>query len=282
MFTPIGYFAPQGGLPNIVTDSLQIWADPNHSTVTYTSGSSAGNISNLIDTGYVITFGNVTSTPYDSSPISFTVGTAAGGEKYFLPNGSHPYGNDSGSVDQGFVDLESPYSMDTWIYLPTGTSSPYYYNFEGAIMNIGYRWPLSDPRSFAYVNLRRWSDATNRYKVNNFGFRNDANNEVEAASSPIGSTAYNDGQWHHFCITAGGAGGTGKFYIDGVDQGYSLSIPAGTSTNATLTYWGASGGGDYRTFQGGARGGSLRYYTKLLSPSEVLQNYNAEAGTFGS
>jgi len=282
MFTPIGFFAPQGGLPNIVTTDLEIWADPNHSTLSYTSGVTEGTIQNLADTAYTISFGNVTATPYDSSPISFTTGTAAGGEKYFLPNGSHPYGNDSGSSDQGFVDLESPYSMDAWVYFPTDTSNPYHYNFDTAVMNVTYRWPNTDPRSFAYVTHRRWSDGTNRYKINNFGFRNDANTEVEAGSAPIGSTAYNDGNWHHYCITAGGAGGTGKFYIDGVDQGYSLSIPSGTSTNATLTYFGGSGGGDYRVYQGGARGGSFRWYSKELSSAEVLQNYNAEAGTYGS
>ena len=250
MFTPIGFFAPQGG--SIVTDGLQIWADPNLSTVSYTTGIYEGAISNLIGTGYNITFGNVTANPYNGSPKSFTVGTAAGGEKYFLPNGSHPYGNDS-NADQGFVDVAAAFTTEAWVYFPTSTASPYYYN-----------------------------DGTNRYKYDSTFIRNNADVGAGTAQYPLGATQWNDASWHLWTVTSAGAGGLIKTYLDGVDQSIDITQPAGVYTNTTLTYFGASGGGDYRVFQGGARGGAFRWYNRTLTSDEVLNNYNVENGTYGT
>jgi hypothetical protein len=279
MFTPIGFFAPQGGLPNIVTDGLQIWADPNHSLVTYTSGVIAGTIQNLATTGYNITFGDVTSTPFNTPPTSFLVGDTAG-KYYFLPNGSHPYANDN-PTDQGFVQLGNPLTMEAWVYFPTGTTSPYYYNFEGPLFSINDKFPTTSDRSLFTLDFRRWSDATNRYKFSGVGIRNTANVSAGTIQYPIGNYQFNDGLWHHWVVTKD-ASRVVKTYLDGVDQSIDFTAPVGTYTDNTLTYFGASGGGDYRPFQGGARGGSFRYYNKALSAAEVLQNYNAELNTFGA
>ena len=280
MFTPIGFFAPQGG--SIVTDGLQIWADPNLSTVSYTTGIYEGAISNLIGTGYNITFGNVTANPYNGSPKSFTVGTAAGGEKYFLPNGSHPYGNDS-NADQGFVDVAAAFTTEAWVYFPTSTASPYYYNYEGSPSAVVYRWPASTPRALFFGGIfRRWSDGTNRYKYDSTFIRNNADVGAGTAQYPLGATQWNDASWHLWTVTSAGAGGLIKTYLDGVDQSIDIAQPAGVYTNTTLTYFGASGGGDYRVFQGGARGGAFRWYNRTLTSDEVLNNYNVENGTYGT
>ena len=279
MFTPIGFFAtPQGGLPNIVTDSLAIWADPNHSELTY-STLTAGTIQNLAETPYTISFGNVTVATYDSSPISFTVGTS-GGKNYFLPNGSHPYGNDS-NAEQGFVDIGSAFTAELWFYWGTSTASPYYYNYEGNPYAVTYRWPNQSPRGLFIPSFRRWSDTINRYQYNETLTRNDGSAVASTVQYPLGHTKWNDGQWHLWTITSEGQGGTMKTYVDGVDQSLDIIPVPGSYVNTTLTYMGGSGGGDYRAWQGGARGGSFRWYTKALSDVEVLQNYNAELGTFG-
>ena len=282
MFTPIGFFAPQGGGGSIITDGLQIYADPNLSTVSYTTGTYEGTISNLIGTGYNITFGNVTANPYNGSSKSFTVGTAAGGQKYFLPNGSNPYGNDA-SADQGFVDLASPLTVEAWVYFPIGTYTPYYYNYETNIFGVSYKYPNTATKSWLQAYFRRWTDATNRYKFYGIAYRNDAAQQNATANYPLGSTQWNDGQWHLWSLTGTGAGGTLKTYVDGVDQNIDLAIPSGPiSDNTTLTYFGGSGGGDYRVFQGGARAGAFRWYNKELTAAEVLNNYNVENGTYGT
>jgi hypothetical protein len=280
MFTPIGFFAPQGGLPNIVTDGLQIWADPNHSLVTYTSGVIAGTIQNLAETAYTISFGNVTATPYDSSPISFSVGTS-GGKNYFLPNGSNPFANDA-STNQGFVNIANAFTAELWFYWPTSTTNPYYYNFGGTPYAVTYRFPSQTPRSLFLPIFQQWSDATNRYKFLELFVRNDANVVGSIGSYPLGATQWNDGQWHLWTTTSTGGGGTIKTYVDGIDQSINITQPAGVYSNTTVSYMGHSGGGDYRVWQGGARGGSFRWYNKALSAAEVLQNYNAELNTFGA
>jgi hypothetical protein len=280
MFTPIGFFAPQvGGLPNIVTDGLQIWADPNHSEVVYTSGVIAGTIQNLAPTGFNITFGDVTSTPFSTPPTSFLVGDTAD-KYYFLPNGSHPYANNN-PTDQGFVDLNNTLSMEAWFYFPTGITDPYYYNFEGHLLSINDKFPTTSNRSFLVQSFRRWSDAANRYKFFETVSRNNANVQIGTSEYPIGGQQFNDGLWHHLVVTKD-AIGVVKTYLDGVDQSIDFTMAAGLATDSTLTYFGATGGGDYRPFQGGARGGSFRYYNKALSAAEVLQNYNAEDNTFGA
>ncbi len=280
MFTPIGFFAPQGGGGSVITDGLQIYADPNLSTVSYTTSPSAGTISNLASTGYNITFGNVTATPYDSSAISFTVGTS-GTKKYFLPNGSNPYGNDSDS-DQGFVNMANAFTTEAWFYFPTSTASPYYYNFEGNVMMVYQKFPSTSPQSFLLTGFRRWSDSTNRYKYYETLIRNDVPQYGGSGAYPLGNTQWNDGQWHLWSVTSAGAGGSMKTYVDGVDQNISATVPAGPYGSTTLSYYGGSGGGDYRVFQGGARGGAFRWYNKELTAAEVLNNYNVESGTYGT
>lgn len=280
MYTPVGFFAPQGGgIPDIVTDGLQIWADPNHSAVAYTSGVIAGTIQNLAPTAFNITFGDVTSTPFNTPPTSFLVGDTAG-KYYFLPNGSHPYANNN-PTNQGFVNLANPLTMEAWVYFPTGIINPYYYNFEGNPFAINNKFPNTENRSFLLMSFRRWSDATNRYKFFEAGIRNTNDNFVGTGQYPIGAQQFNDGLWHHWVMTKD-ASRVVRIYLDGVDQSINFTGASGNYTNRTLTYFGGTGGGDYRTFQGGARGGSFRYYNKALSAAEVLQNYNAEDGTFGA
>lgn len=281
MYTPVGFFAPQGGggIPNIVTDGLQIWADPNHSAVAYTSGVIAGTIQNLAPTAFDITFGDVTSTPFNGSPTSFLVGDTAG-KYYFLPNGSHPYANDN-PTDQGFVNLANPLTMEVWQYFPTGITDPYYYNFEGLPFCIFNKFPVTANRSFLLMTFRRWSDATNRYKLFEVTARNTSDTQTRTSLYPIGNYQFNDGLWHHLVVTKD-ASRVVKTYLDGVDQSVDFTAASGDYTNTTLTYFGGTGGGDYRTHQGGARGGSFRYYNKALSAAEVLQNYNAENNTFGA
>jgi hypothetical protein len=171
--------------------------------------------------------------------------------------------------------------MEAWVYFPTGITSPYYYNAEGHLFSINNKFPTTANRSFLIHSFRRWDDATNRYKLFNVASRTNANIELATSTYPIGGYQFNDGLWHHWVVTKD-ASRVVRTYLDGVDQSINLTMAAGLATNITLTYFGATGGGDYRPFQGGARGGSFRYYNKALSAAEVLQNYNAELNTFGA
>jgi hypothetical protein len=95
-------------------------------------------------------------------------------------------------------------------------------------------------------------------------------------SSPL---AYNDNNWHHAFITHGDPStGTRKIYIDGYEVA-SGTMPQHSYTFSNIDLWvgGWTGGGSY-TFNGSIA--QLQLYSKQLSSSEILQNYNALKNRF--
>ena len=90
----------------------------------------------------------------------------------------------------------------------------------------------------------------------------------------IGTSNVADGNWHHCVATWDGT--TGRIYVDGVLEN-SLALTAGAYTYAN-TYIGKNVANAYR-FAGDISLGKI--YDKALTPSEVLENYNATKGRFG-
>lgn len=95
----------------------------------------------------------------------------------------------------------------------------------------------------------------------------------------ISTNSYNDGLWHYIVATRTST--STNLYIDGsfITSASSSIIDLSTSSKLFI-----GRGGDNQTVIGNAYNGSIgitQLYNKLLSPQEVLQNYNATKGRFG-
>jgi hypothetical protein len=99
------------------------------------------------------------------------------------------------------------------------------------------------------------------------------------ASNPAGSFvliyyATTTLKWYHLCFT--GDGTTLRFYVDGVQRGTALV--ASRTVAVTTSSNGPSFG--RRDFMNGQLG-NVKFYTRHLSDSEVVQNFNAHRSRFG-
>lgn len=81
-------------------------------------------------------------------------------------------------------------------------------------------------------------------------------------------------KWYHLCFT--GDGTTLRFYVDGVQRGTALV--ASRTVAVTTSSNGPSFG--RRDFMNGQLG-NVKFYTRHLSASEVVQNFNAHRSRFG-
>ena len=69
-------------------------------------------------------------------------------------------------------------------------------------------------------------------------------------------------------------------YVNGVSQGSNSHAFASVKNSTNALYLGSYNGGEFSQWFNG-RMGIFRYYSKALSGSEVLQNYNANRGIYG-
>ena len=104
-----------------------------------------------------------------------------------------------------------------------------------------------------------------------------------------GSLTLSPNTWHHVVGTASGT--EWKLYVDGVED-TSLTVLAGSNAGYFLDYPGAStetneynigllprANGETDDFEGNI--GAFRIYTRVLTATEVSQNYNATRGKYG-
>ena len=91
------------------------------------------------------------------------------------------------------------------------------------------------------------------------------------------STGFDDGNWHHFGFTYEEGVGL-KLYMDGgTPATLSYTAAPNLSTAADIEIGRKGNGANY--FNGNIA--SVKAYNRVLSPSEVLQNYNGLRGRFG-
>lgn len=107
--------------------------------------------------------------------------------------------------------------------------------------------------------------------------------EVGNGTTSITSPTYtvSTGQWYQILgVWTNVASNSIEFYVNGASQG-SLSHSFTSVKNSTNPlYLGSYNGGEYSQWFNG-RMGVVRLYSKALSASEVLQNYNANRSTYG-
>jgi hypothetical protein len=97
-------------------------------------------------------------------------------------------------------------------------------------------------------------------------FDGDANGG--AGATIIGTTPINDGRWHHVVATRE-AGGLMKLYVDGMLEASGLAGSAVLDDNPNIDIGGNTG--DSRYFNGLID--EVAFYTRVLTPQEILQHY---------
>ncbi len=102
-------------------------------------------------------------------------------------------------------------------------------------------------------------------------------NTGDGAGNPFSNSSYPDSNWHYIVVT-NDASTNAKLYIDGVligTAGYRS-----TASTSFSPFWLARFHGD-NNYTINASIGSSQLYNRVLSASEVLQNYNFTKGRFG-
>jgi hypothetical protein len=246
------------GGPNIVTNGLVLYYDAANIS-SYISGSSV--INNMMNQSAfaISTFGN-TKTLFENNPPALFVTQSSG-------NADNPL-----VFDFTFNENQS---IELW-YKTSATGSGISNQGESpGIVQVGYY------NNNASLTLWDWSANT----PNQHDLRTYVNNGT-TWSHVQSSTGYSDANWvnryHHIVLNFSGNSGkwnTYKLYVDNNLQ-YTL--------NFTTPFPSSSIGGGNKIYLPGAYGGSaknsysiLKVYTRELSTSEILQNYNAQKSRFG-
>lgn len=97
--------------------------------------------------------------------------------------------------------------------------------------------------------------------------------------SAISSTPYTDGNWHFICLTFNTSSGTAELYLDGAfaSSQTDAGLIGGNMNGVGLEIGRANSGSQYLT-------GNISFAfmnEKVLSSSEVQQNFNAIRGRYG-
>jgi hypothetical protein len=107
--------------------------------------------------------------------------------------------------------------------------------------------------------------------------------EVGNGTTSVTSPTYtvSTGQWYQIVgVWTNVASNSIELYVNGVSQGSNSHAFASVKNSTNALYLGSYNGGEYSQWFNG-RMGIVRYYSKSLSGSEVLQNYNANKTLYG-
>jgi len=107
--------------------------------------------------------------------------------------------------------------------------------------------------------------------------------EVGNGTTSVSTPRYNvsTGQWYQIVgVWTNVAANTLELYVNGVSQGSNAHAFASVNNSTNPLYLGSYNGGEYSQWFNG-RMGIVRYYNAALTASQVLQNFNANKGTYG-
>jgi hypothetical protein len=158
----------------------------------------------------------------------------------------------------------------------------------------GGTYPPTDTYQFWSTNFLIGGDATGSANDYGIGLSNGhvvwgigvGGNGAGGSANSYSSNSYNDGTWHYVTVTRSHPSCALQIYVDGVldlNNG-SCSSSASLNSSALLTI-----GADHTYITGngtlwhGMRGSiaAVHAYDRVLSGSEILQNYNALKSNFG-
>lgn len=195
-----------------------------------------------------------------------TFNSANGGGIVF--NGTNNYYTPSGSTFNYSPGTTGEVSLELWVY-PTGPYSTYL--AEPPVTNLGAFFGQG-----IFANTTGWGiGMLTTSGINNFIFqvRNSGN-----TSSPISSFTNNN--WYHVVGTFTRNENT-RLYINGTLVATTSNTNIGNLTITPSINDAAIGRGGGQPFYAGSITSTARIYSKPLSATEVLQNYNATKNRFG-
>jgi len=100
----------------------------------------------------------------------------------------------------------------------------------------------------------------------------------------VSNNTYNDGAWHYVAVTRSRSACDLEIYVDGILD-YSKVYPGSCSTNVSLnspTTLGIGGEKNGYTYWVGPKSiASVQMYDRVLTSTEIVQNYNAMRSFFG-
>jgi hypothetical protein len=203
-----------------------------------------------LDAGNPYSYAGAGATWYDVSGNSYN-GVLTSGPTYSTTNG--------GIINFDGVD---DYSISTVANIPASStvgiwikSSNYDVKIPISINGDSYG---SGPNIFFYSGLINW----------NIG---------DSADNPFTNSSYPDSNWHYIVVT-NDSSTNAKLYVDGVLIG--TAAYRSTASTVSNNFWIGRFHGD-NNYTINASVGITHLYNRVLSASEVLQNYNATKGRFG-
>jgi len=236
---------------SIVTNGLVLALDAGN-TKSYTSGSTtwrdiSGNGRN----------GTLTSSP--------TYSNINGGSIAF--NNTSSYCAFSGNTFNISPGTTGELSLEIWVY-PTGPYSPY---IQGSATNLGGFFGQG-----FYNSSIGWGIGMNTTSgVNNFAFQV---RNFSTISQPTSSFTNNN--WYHVVGTFTRNENV-RLYVNGILTAVTSSANIGNLSITPSLNDAAIGRGGSLPFYAGGNISAARIYNRPLSPTEVLQNYNATKTRFG-
>jgi hypothetical protein len=211
-------------------------------------------------------------------------------------------------VQQGLVlnlDAGNPYSYagagTTWYdvsgngYNSILTDGPTYSTTNGGIINLdgSNAYAISTVASIpASSTVGIWIKSSNYdikipLSINGDSYGSGPNiffytskitwNTGDGAGNPFTNSSYPDSNWHYIVVTNDSATNA-KLYIDGVLIGTAAYRSTASTTSNNFWIGRFHGNNDYTI---NASIGQTQLYNRVLSATEVLQNYNATKGRFG-
>jgi len=246
---------------NIVLDGLAVFIDPNNSkcvdaTQTITTGT---RLSNLVTND--ATFGSMQFQPNAS-------GTTNGNMSFTQePNGDWVYdqvsvnGGEPGWTSTASYSKVTNFSFSAWFKFQHGSSFQRADNIYGGGWSSFAAFYLSPGGTSSSHGILRSSSGSSISITNNYGA--------------------SDGEWHQFTATDTGvdAAHVTKLYIDGEFKSSASNAGYVSSTSASIMTW-ACWSSTFGNL-GGKTGCYMYYHNKILTDSEVRQNYEAQRGRFG-
>ena len=231
--------------PRIVTDGLIFYMDPAN-VKGYVSGSTTG--TDLIqDTSYSF----VSAVEYQSN--NGGVWNFGGVDDYINVN----------PLTTG-IQGDSATTMAAWVLSTNTTLRQAVFNYGTTSIDRTRALEVGTPYSGTRYNIsfHIWAHV---YSSNN--------------------NAFTENEWHYCVITYAGGGTNStniKFYIDGTDAGYVLDYGSENRTLDTTNNNIRLGmrNGSYTDLDLAGQVGPVQMYDRVLTPAEVLQNYNAMKARF--
>jgi len=196
-------------------------------------------------------------------------------------NGTLTNGPTFNSGNAGTIDFD-----DTNDYITFGNTSTL--NFEWNDPHSIEVWLKRSNSGNSYIVGK--NESSGNYRGTEFTFSgvnliqyvirntNSTSNRIYSRST----NTYNDGEWHQFVVTYDGSGTAGGIgiYVDTVSDVNVVdtgNITGGTTSTANAVIGARNGVANYF----GGNISIVKYYNKVLTSAEILQNYNATKGRFG-